>query len=166
MHAFADDERPMSTSPDPWGLDDEVEAPPATGPAPGPEPELSAPVRCVHCGEMHSTCAERAAELLRSRIRAESRERLARLERVIADLGEPERIALARWLQAALDRPPLVNGRLEYVRVALDALWRDIYYLTPDPLSPSFTYGGEMYVVPEPHHELAEMRDDEWVSPL
>jgi hypothetical protein len=131
-----------------------------------PDQPLSPPVHCRHCGAWHSTCDEQAVDLRWAYIRAQARDRLERTESALRLMSEIDRVSTARWLQGVLDRPPLANNRaFEYLRELLDALWRDIYWTTPDALSPTIDYGGERWFVPEPHHELAEMREGEFVEP-
>lgn len=130
---------------------------------PAPDEELSAPIRCPHCGELHSQCRPAAVEILRETVRRDNRDRLAWTEGALSVMHEGDRVAVARWLQGALDRPPLSNRgvrTIEPIRAVLDALWRDIYEITPDPLSPVVEYEGEAWRVWTPHHELVEMRED------
>lgn len=143
-----------------WGV-----IPPAitTDAEPEPEPEPARdPEGCSACGRLPLHRDRAAAGMLLSRIRAAHRDRLERTEWALARLPELERVGVARWLQSALDRPPLANARhttWDPLRTVLDALWRDIYWLTPDPASPSVEYDGESWTVPEPHHDLAAMRN-------
>ena len=129
---------------------------------PAPAEDLSPPIRCKHCGELHSQCSANAAQILRESIARDSRDRLTWTEGALLTMHEGDRVAVARWLQGALERPPLVNRgvrTIEPIRAVLDALWRDIFEITPDPMSPSFDYEGERWTLPLPHHELQEMRE-------
>lgn len=130
------------------------------------EQPLSRAIYCTNCGEWHSQCRANAAAILRESIARDSRDRLTWTEGALRLMHEGDRVAVARWIQGVLDRPPLANTRtrtLEPIRAVLDALWRDIYEITPDPLSPVFDYQGESWKVWTPHHELAEMREGELV---
>jgi hypothetical protein len=123
--------------------------------------------RCPNCMEEHSQCEANAAATVRQSIRAEIDNRLDRTEYLVAELHEGDRVAVARWIQGVLDRPPLSNGRarsLDPIRAVLDALWRDIYDATPDPLMHTFSYEGDSYAIERPHHELVEMRPDEYLA--
>lgn len=116
--------------------------------------------RCPNCMEMHSHCREGAAALIRETIRRELDNRLARVEYLLSEMHEGDRVALARWIQGVLERPPLSNTRartLEPMRAFLDAMWRDIYEMTPDPLRIEADDGS--WAIERPHHELAEMRE-------
>jgi hypothetical protein len=142
---------------DDWG--DELPVAPATS-------EPVDPDECRACGRLPLHKDTRAAALLLSRIRADAHDRLSRTEQALSGLTEIERVAMARWLQGVLDRPPLSNNRaFDYLREVIDALWRDIFYTTPDALSSTVDYGGEPWFVPLPHHELVEMREGEFVEP-
>lgn len=142
-------------SDDRWGIDDS---------APGAADELSGAVRCPNCMQLHSQCKESAMALVHQEIRRDLEMRLNRLEYTLFEMHEGDRVAVARWIQSALDRPPLSNRgarTIEPIRAVLDALWRDIYEATPDPLMPTFQYEGQTWGIPQPHHELAEMRSYE-----
>lgn len=137
-------------------------------PAPGEPDEPTHPRQCTACGRLPLHEDPRAASLLLEQIRQRNQDRLSRTEELLVGLGDADRVAVARWLQGALDRPPLVNNRSRSfapVVAALDALWRDIYYLTSDPLSPVVSDGPRRWTVPLPHHELVDMREGEFVEP-
>jgi hypothetical protein len=124
---------------------------------PAPEPIHSAEIRCANCMEVHNQCRESAAALVREQIRIDLDMRLPRVEHLFYEMHEGDRVALARWIQGVLERPPLSNTRtrsMEPIRVFLDTMWRDIYELTPDALPIEV---GDI-LIERNHHELDEMR--------
>jgi hypothetical protein len=126
--------------------------------------ELLDPEQCANCGRLPLHRDGRASAMLLSRIRGDLRERLSRTEQVLSEIHEADRIAVARWLQETLDRPPLRDARsrsYEPIVAVLDALWRDIYWSTSDPASPVV----DGWTVPIPHQDLVEMREGEFVQP-
>lgn len=126
------------------------------------------PRACSSCGRLPLHEDPRAAAVLLSQIRADARDRLSRTESTLTAMVDGDRIAVAAWIQAALDRPPLVNTRARSfapIVAVLDALWRDIYWTTPDPLSEIAGDAPEHVAVPAPHHELVEMREEVFVRP-
>jgi hypothetical protein len=127
------------------------------------EPAPLEALRCANCMQVHSQCSDNAAALVKAQIRHEIDNRLDRLEYLLGEMHEGDRVAVARWVQGALDRPPLSNRgvrSIEPIRAVLDALWRDIYDRTPDPMMPTFEFEGETWAIEQPHHELLEMRPD------
>lgn len=162
---------------DDWGLEvptdplDDVVAllgsepalPPSGAGAPLPEVlEPSAPILCLNCGEVHSTCRERAVEEARARIRFEARDRLERTEAALGALTVAEKIAAAEWLARLLERPPFANGRVsapaqvDQLRDLIDALWRDIYWLTPADEDLDLVPGGnELLLAQRPGRYIA-----------
>lgn len=162
-----------------WGL--EEAAPPAGGhevprentedgrPAADPEADIPPHAReCPTCHRLPLHEDPRAAALLLERIREDARDRLSRTEGALAVMHEGDRIAVAAWIQAALDRPPLVNARARTfvpIVAVLDALWRDIYWTTPDPLVEIAGDAPERVAIPSPHHELAAMREEALIKP-
>jgi len=121
------------------------------------------PDPCPTCGRYPLHHDPAAAHELLEAIHDETANRLLSVEAWTRGASADDRVAVARWIDRTLDRPPFA-GRIGKDPVATLLAWvaRDISLIAIDPASPMTPAG----IVPEPHPLLAvPLPDDDAGTP-
>lgn len=118
-----------------------------------PEP----PAPCPTCGRLDLANDEAARTALLADIRRDSDGRFDRAETWLRLSTTDDRLAVVRWIDRVLSRPPFSDRSADPVASLLAFIAHDLSYLTFDPLSPTTEDG----VIPLPHPALDEPLGDE-----